>query len=426
LKIRLGDLPVTLDTGNLEPNVCPEMVDARSYLVDAAAENLRSGKCLGSGFLGWLNPGEILSSSERARLAACAQRLRDNSDVLLVIGIGGSYLGARAVIEALSDDPDRVVYAGHNVSAHYMTRLRKQLSGKRVAINVISKSGTTTEPAIAFRVMRDLVSEADQARLIVATTDVGEGALLKQARTAGYETFVVPEDIGGRFSVFSASGLIPIAYSGVDIDSLVSGAVRSAAACANPNLSENPAYHYGCARKLLYDQGFVIELLAAFEPRLHFVTKWWKQLFGESEGKDNCGVFPDSMDFSTDLHSLGQYIQQGRRMIFETFIAVEEAEVSLEIPGWEIDSDGMNYLAGKQVNYVNSKIYEAAAMAHREGGTPNMSICLEQLNAETLGALLYFFEIACGVGGLLMGVNPFDQPGVESYKKHMFRLLGKP
>lgn len=419
-------LPIAINAENLKPNVTAEMVAARKHLIELVDNNLRSGNCPGAGFTGWLKPDEILSATELKQLKVTAERLRKETDVLLVIGIGGSYLGARAVIEALAEDPDKVVYAGQNISAHYLARLRKQLKGKKVAINIISKSGTTTEPAIAFRMMKDLVGSDAAKSHIVATTDAKKGALLQLAKKEGYETFVVPDNIGGRFSVLSAVGLLPIAYAGIDIDQLIDGANACAKLCSNPDPLKNPAYFYAGARNVLYNQGFTVELLASFEPRLHFFAEWWKQLYGESEGKENIALYPASADFTTDLHSLGQYIQEGRRMLIETFLIVEEGEPSLTVPKTEDDADGLNYLAGKEVSYVNSKAYEATATAHRDGGVPNMTILIKQLDAYTLGALIYFYEIACGISGLLLGVNPFIQPGVEAYKKVMFQLLGKP
>ncbi|MCE5322463.1 glucose-6-phosphate isomerase [bacterium] len=419
---QFNKLPIAINAEYLKPNVTSEMIAGRKDELKLIDGRLRSGNHPGSDFTGWLNPAQILSSAELSRVKATADRLRKETDVLLVIGIGGSYLGARAVIEALADDPDKVVYAGQNISAHYMTRLRKQLAGKRVAVNVISKSGTTTEPAIASRIMREL---AASAKHIVATTDAKKGALLQLAKTEGYETFVVPDNIGGRYSVLSAVGLLPVAYAGVDVDALVAGAVKCAELCSNTDPMSNPAYFYAAARNVLYNKEFSIELLASFEPRLHFMAEWWKQLYGESEGKENKGLFPASVDFTTDLHSLGQYIQEGHRMIAETFLIVGGSEPSLMVPEAD-DSDGLGYLMGKELSFVNAKAYEATAKAHRDGGVPNMTIHLERLDAESLGALIYFFEIACAVSGLMLGVNPFNQPGVEAYKKEMFKLLGKP
>lgn len=419
---QFNKLPIAINAEYLKPNVTCEMVAARKDKVKLLDGELRSGNHPGSDFTGWMKPGQILATDELSRVKATAKRLREETDVLLVIGIGGSYLGARAVIEALADDPEKVVYAGQNISAHYMTRLKRQLAGKKVAVNVISKSGTTTEPAIASRIMREL---AGSAKHIVATTDAKKGALLQLAKTEGYETFVVPDNIGGRYSVLSAVGLLPIAYAGIDIDALISGAVKCSELCSNTDPMSNPAYFYAAARNVLYSQGFSIEMLASFEPRLHFMAEWWKQLYGESEGKENMALFPASVDFTTDLHSMGQYIQEGRRMIAETFLIVDGSEPSLKVPDAD-NADGLGYLMGKEISFVNSKAYEATAKAHRDGGVPNMTIYLEKLDAGSLGALIYFFEIACAVSGLMLGVNPFNQPGVEAYKKEMFKLLGKP
>lgn len=418
-------LPIALDITNLEPNVTKEMVANRQKIAELAASDLRSGNCQGCKFTGWLDPAAIVSKHELERLKTTVKQLQDETEVLLAIGIGGSYLGARAVIEALADDPGKVVYAGQNISAHYMAQLREELRGKGVAINVISKSGTTTEPALAFRVMKDIVG-ADSKSRIVATTDANKGALLQLAQKEGYDRFVVPDDVGGRFSVLSAVGLLPIAYAGVDIDAFIAGATDCAEVCKRTDPLQNPALFYAIARSILYNQGIAIELLANFEPRLHYVAEWWKQLYGESEGKENMALFPASVDFTTDLHSMGQYIQQGRRILAETFLIVDGGEPSMTVPRWDDDSDELNYLAGKEVSYVNQNAYEATAAAHRDGGVPNMTILMKKLDAYSLGALLYFFEIACGVSGLMLGVNPFDQPGVEAYKKVMFRLLGKP
>ncbi len=415
-------LPIAIDAAYLEPNVTKQMIGARHRSIECADADLRSGECQGCDFTGWLKPDKIVSEKELAEIKTIAERVRAVDATLLVIGIGGSYLGARAVIEALADDPDKVVYAGQNVSAHYMARLRQQLKGKQVTINVISKSGTTTEPAIAFRVMEDLANAG-----IIATTDANKGALRQLAEDKKYRRFVVPDDIGGRYSVLSAVGLLPIACAGVDIDALVKGAADCAALCASTtDPLANPAYFYATARNALYQQGFSIELLASFEPRLHYFAEWWKQLYGESEGKENMSLYPASVDFTTDLHSMGQYIQEGRRILAETFLIIDEGEPSVKVPDTGDDSDELQYLAGKEVSFVNSKAYEATARAHRDGGVPNMTIHLKTLDAYSLGALIYFFEIACAISGLMLGVNPFNQPGVEAYKKIMFRLLGKP
>ncbi len=422
-------LPISLDIANLSPDVNRGMVVQRRSLAEAVDKNLRAKTCPGADFTGWLKPGEILEATEVGRITETAAKLREISDVLLVIGIGGSYLGARAVIEALAEDPDIVVYAGQNISAHYMKQLRDKLAGKRVAINVISKSGTTTEPALAFRVMRDLIKCVEPRDCIVATTDANKGALLELAEREGYQRFVVPDDIGGRYSVLSAVGLLPIAYAGVDIDRLIEGAVACSELCANPDPEKNPALFYAIARGILYSQGYCVEMLANFEPRLHYISEWWKQLYGESEGKENMSLFPASVDFTTDLHSMGQYIQQGRRMLAETFVIVEGGEPQVNIPKFDDNSDGLNYLAEGEFNEaskVNMVAYRATAQAHREGGVPNMTVLLQQLDAHSLGALIYFFEYACAISGLMLGVNPFDQPGVEAYKTIMFKMLGKP
>lgn len=416
----MSNFPISLDLRHLEPEVTREKIAGMADRVREADTALKTGACPGCEFTGWLDPGSILDPDELARLKSCAERLRRDSDVLLVIGIGGSYLGARGVIEALSDEPGRVIYAGNDISAWHIDRIRREFDGKRVAINVVSKSGTTTEPALAFRMLKDL---AGRSGLIVATTDANKGALLELAKEAGYERFVVPDNIGGRFSVLSAVGLLPIAYAGVDVDALISGAVESARVCAQP---DNPAYEYAAVRNLLYEQGKSVDILASFEPRLHYFAEWWKQLFGESEGKDGKALFPASVDFTTDLHSLGQYIQEGRRILFETFIAIEGGEPSVVVPRWENDADGLNYIAGKEVSWVNHMAYQATAQAHRDGGVPNLTIRLDRLDTRSLGALIYFFERACAVSAFLLGVNPFDQPGVEAYKKLMFEKLGKP
>ena len=418
--------PIALDVTYLEPNVTPEMIESKRDAVVAADRALRSGSCPGCEFTGWLKPDEIVRAYEITRIKSTAMRLGSETDAMLLIGIGGSYLGARAVIEALAEDPGRVVYAGQNISADYTRRLKAQLKNKRICVNVVSKSGTTTEPAIAFRIMKDLVPPNAARHLIFATTDLNRGALLQMAKDAGYDRFVVPDDIGGRYSVLSAVGLLPIAYAGIDIDALVGGAVACAELCANPDPFANPAYYHAAARNLLYESGIAIEILASFEPRLHYMGEWWKQLFGESEGKDGKGLFPASVDYTTDLHSLGQYVQEGRGILAETFLMIDGGEPSVTVPLAATDDDGLNYLAGRELSYVNEKAYRATSKAHRDGGVPNLTVHIPTLDARSLGTLIYFFEIACAISGLLLGVNPFDQPGVEAYKTEMFRLLGKP
>jgi glucose-6-phosphate isomerase len=361
---------------------------------------------------------------------AAAARLQAKADVMVVVGIGGSYLGARAVIDALAvPGAPAVVFAGQTLSADYTAQLLKDLEGVRFCINVVSKSGTTTEPAIAFRLLRELLERKvgkDAAReLIVATTDVAQGALRGLADQQGYETFPIPDDVGGRFSVLTAVGLLPIAFAGVDVAGLMQGALDSAGACATQDLAKNPAYAYAAARNVLYRQGKTIELMAGFEPRLHYLAEWWKQLYGESEGKDGKGIFPASVEFTTDLHSMGQYIQDGRRDLFETFVAIAGGQPDVAIPSDPQDLDGLNFLAGSMVDTANRAAFLGTALAHREGGVPSMTLTIPRLDAHSLGALLYFFEKACGISGYLLGVNPFNQPGVEAYKQNMFALMGK-
>ena len=419
------NFPISLDITNLGNDLSLDEICQRQNIVNMYDKLFRNGECLGADFTGWIKPETILSSEEFGRIKACAEKLKAETDVMLVIGIGGSYLGARAVIEALSPNPEKVVFAGQNISARYMTTLKNKLKGKKVAINIISKSGTTTEPALALRIFMELVEGCEKACL-VATTDECKGALLNLANKLGVEKFVVPGNIGGRYSVLSAVGILPIAYADIDVEALTKGAVDCAKLCANTDLKSNPAYMYAVIRNILSAKGCDIEILSSFEPNFFYMAEWWKQLYGESEGKQGQGLFPASCSFSTDLHSLGQFIQDGKRDIMETFVVVEEGEPSLTVPKWDDDSDGMNYLAGKEVSWVNEMAYEATAKAHREGGVPNITIKLKDMSAYTLGALIYFFEVGCAITCLIRGINPFDQPGVEAYKKHMFKLLGKP
>ena len=424
-------LPITLDYGYLAPDVTLEQVKPWQDQVDLAHKKVTHGGGLGQDFLGWVDPGKIVSSAEISAIKEYADRIRSSSDTLVSIGIGGSYLGARAVIEALGEgDGPEVVYAGNSLSAFEHTRLLKKLDGKRFSINAISKSGTTTEPAVAFRIFRDLLEQRvgkDEARKrIVATTDAKKGALRRFAGEEGYDTLTIADDVGGRYSVLSPVGLLPIAVAGIDIDALLQGAQDMAAASNNTDLTRNPIYFYAAARNILYRQGYVTEIFASFEPRMHYVAEWWKQLFGESEGKDHMSLFPAAVELTTDLHSMGQWIQEGQRNIVETFVILDGGEPDLRIPKADNDLDELGYLEGKTMFEVNHAAYEATSLAHRDGGVPNSAVRLKQLDAYGLGALIYFFERACGISGYLLGINPFNQPGVEAYKTNMFALLGKP
>lgn len=391
----------------------------------------------GSDFLGWVDLPNHYDKDEFSRIKQAAERIRSSSDALIVIGIGGSYLGARAAIEALShtfhnqmNHATQVYFAGQNISSTYVSHLLELLEGKDISINVISKSGTTTEPAIAFRIFRDYIEKKygkeEAKKRIYATTDRAQGALKKLADEEGYETFVIPDDVGGRYSVLTAVGLLPIAVAGLDIDQIMSGAAAAALKYNNPELSTNESYQYAAVRNALYRKGKSIELLVNYEPSLHYVSEWWKQLFGESEGKDQKGLFPASVDFTTDLHSMGQYVQEGRRDLIETILQIKKPKIQLTIQEDPANTDGLNFLAGKTMDDVNKKAFQGTVLAHVDGGVPNLVIELDELSEFTFGEMVYFFEKACGISGLLLGVNPFDQPGVEAYKKNMFALLGKP
>jgi len=412
-------------------------VDNLSEFVKTAHHMLHEKKGPGSDFLGWVNLPNDYDKEEFARIKTAAERIRSNSDALIVIGIGGSYLGARAAIEALSHtfhnqmgNTTQIYFAGQNISATYISHLLDVIKDKDISVNVISKSGTTTEPAIAFRIFRDYMEKKygkEEARKrIYATTDRSKGALKTLADGEGYESFVIPDDVGGRYSVLTAVGLLPIAVSGLNIDKMMEGAAAAADKYNNPDLATNQSYQYAAVRNALYRKGKSIELLVNFEPSLHFVSEWWKQLFGESEGKDQKGLYPASVDFTTDLHSMGQYVQEGRRDLIETVLSVHKPKIDITIEEEESNLDGLNYLTGKTMDYVNKNASQGTVLAHVDGGVPNFSVELDELNEFTFGEMVYFFEKACGISGLLMGVNPFDQPGVEAYKKNMFALLGKP
>ncbi|OEF99179.1 glucose-6-phosphate isomerase [Vulcanibacillus modesticaldus] len=395
----------------------------------------------GNDYLGWVDYPVNYDQQEFERIKNVAQKIRKNSQVFLVIGIGGSYLGARATIEALAhsfynDLPEekrkapQIYFLGNNISGTYLKHLLEIIDGKDISVNVISKSGTTTEPAIAFRMlksyMEDKYGKEGAKERIYATTDRNKGALRKLAEQEGYETFVIPDDVGGRFSVLTPVGLLPIAVAGIDIDKLMEGAKAGREEYSQEDLERNQCYQYAALRNILYRKGKTIEVLANYEPSLHYIAEWWKQLFGESEGKDGKGIFPASVDFSTDLHSMGQYLQDGRRDLFETVLNIEKPKADIEIYEDEEDLDGLNYLSDKTMNFVNQMAFKGTLLAHVDGGTPNLVINIPEMDEFYLGKLIYFFEKACGISGYLLGVNPFDQPGVEAYKKNMFALLGKP
>lgn len=392
-------------------------------------------------FLGWLELPTKYNKREFKKIKECAKKIQSDSDVLVVIGIGGSYLGARAVIESLTNTfynlqdkemrkTPQIIYVGNNLSPNYMNDVIDLVSSKDFSINVISKSGTTTEPAIAFRIFRELIEAKyglEEARKrIYVTTDKKKGALKTLAQKEKYETFVIPDNVGGRYSVLTAVGLLPIAVAGIDIDKLMKGARLAQDKYCDPELKYNECYQYAVIRNILYKNDKNIEILVNYEPKMHYMTEWWKQLFGESEGKKEKGIYPSGADFTTDLHSLGQYIQEGRRNLFETVIRIEKPETNISINIDEDDLDGLNYLVGKSLDFVNKKAMEGTIQAHKDGDVPNILITMDELTPETLGQLIYFFELACAMSGSILGVNPFDQPGVEKYKKNMFKLLGKP
>lgn len=409
--------------------------------IKVAHDSIHEKNAQGSDFLGWVDLPEAYDKEEFQRIKSAAEKIRNDSDILLVIGIGGSYLGARAALDMLNHSfqnllskEDRkvpqIIFVGHHLSSDYVSDLFEILEGKDFSINVISKSGTTTEPAIAFRLFRNYLEEKygkeEAVKRIYATTDKEKGALKSSAVEAGYETFVIPDDVGGRFSVLTAVGLLPIAVSGISIDEMMEGAKEAMNDLSEPSLAKNPAYQYAAVRNVLYSKGKTIEMLINYEPHLQFFAEWWKQLFGESEGKDQKGIFPTSANFSTDLHSLGQYIQEGRRDLFETVLHVNESRSKITVGSDDSDADGLNYLAGKTLHEINDKAYQGTLLAHTDGGVPNLVVEIPKLDAYTFGYLVYFFEKACAASGYLLGVNPFDQPGVEAYKKNMFALLGKP
>ena len=408
-----------------------------SKRVSCAHNTVKNKNGLGNDFLGWVNLPFDYDKEEFARIKAAAQKIRSDSDVLLVIGIGGSYLGARAAIEflkgthynELSRGP-KIYFVGNSISGDALSDIIALCENKRVSVNIISKSGTTTEPAIAFRIFRKMLEErygeTEAASRIYCTTDKQKGTLKALADEKGYECFVVPDDVGGRFSVLTAVGLLPIAAAGCDIDALMKGAANGAKDYDVDDISKNPCYKYAALRNYFYENGKSLEILVSYEPRFAMMAEWFKQLFGESEGKDNKGIFPASVTFSTDLHSLGQFVQDGSRIMFETVVDIKSTGKDIVIEKEDNNGDGLNFLAGKTMSFVNQKAFEGTVLAHTDGKVPNLVITVDKADEENLGRLIYFFEKACAVSGYMLGVNPFNQPGVESYKKNMFALLGKP
>ncbi len=404
----------------------------------AAHNTVNAKNGLGNDFLGWVSLPNDYDREEFARIKKAAEKIQSDTDVLIVIGIGGSYLGARAAIEflkgpyynSLRNCAPEIYFSGNSISGSDLADVLKLCEGKRVSVNIISKSGTTTEPAVAFRVFRKYLEEKygeqEAAKRIYCTTDKARGTLKQLADEKGYECFVVPDDVGGRFSVLTAVGLLPIAAAGADIDKLMQGASNAVAKYNEPDMYKNDCYTYAALRNAFYRKGKSIELLVSYEPRFTMMSEWFKQLFGESEGKDNKGLFPASVTFSTDLHSMGQFVQDGSRSMFETVVTFGETDKDIVIEQEENNGDGLNFLAGKTMSFVNNKAFLGTVLAHTDGGVPNLVINVDKPDEENLGELIYFFEKACAVSGYMLGVNPFDQPGVESYKKNMFALLGKP
>ena len=432
---------VTFDYSKASGFIKEHEVEYMSKIAKDAADFLVSRKGPGNDFLGWIDLPVNYDKEEFARIKKAAEKIKNDSEVLLVIGIGGSYLGSRAAIEFLKHNfynkvskeirqAPEIYFVGNSISSTYIKHLIDVVGDRDFSVNVISKSGTTTEPAIAFRIFKELLEKkygkAEAAKRIYATTDKCRGALKGLATEEGYETFVVPDDVGGRFSVLSAVGLLPIAASGADIDKLMEGAASGRQIALEAPFEENDALKYAAVRNILYRKGKVMEVLANYEPSLHYVSEWWKQLYGESEGKDQKGIYPASVDLTTDLHSLGQFIQDGARIMFETVLNVEKVAEEIVLKEEAVDLDGLNYLAGKTVDFVNKNAMNGTILAHTDGQTPNVVVNIPEQNEFYLGQLFYFFEFACGVSGYILGVNPFNQPGVEDYKRNMFALLGKP
>lgn len=431
---------IKVDIKNAMGFIAPHEIEYFAPQIEAAHQMLHDKTGPGNDFLGWVELPNQYDKEEFERIEKAAKKIRSDSDVLIVVGIGGSYLGARAALEALGHsfanmlpkekrNGPEIYFAGNNISSTYLSELFELIEGKEVSVNVISKSGTTTEPAIAFRLFKAYMEkkygkEGAKTR-IYATTDKARGALKTLADAEGYETFVISDDVGGRFSVLTAVGLLPIAAAGISIQDMMKGAQDAYVACKKP-FADNDCYQYAAARNALLRKGKTTEIMVNYEPSLHFVTEWWKQLYGESEGKDQKGIFPAGVDFSSDLHSMGQYIQDGLRNIFETVLNVEKSRKTVHLIATDDDLDKLNYLVGKEMDFVNKKAMLGTVLAHNDGGVPNLVVNIPEMNAYWFGYMVYFFEKACGISGYVLGVNPFDQPGVEAYKKNMFALLGKP
>ena len=431
-------MSVKLDSKYLKGFISEDEYTAMEGQVKLAHETLHNGTGLGNDFLGWVDLPVNYDKEEFTRIKAAAKRIRSNSDVFIVIGIGGSYLGARAAIEciksqnynALKKDTPEIYFTGNGISPAALGELLDICEGKNISINIISKSGTTTEPAVAFRVFRELLEKKygkeEAKKRIYCTTDKEKGTLKQLATKEGYESFVVPDNIGGRYSVLTAVGLLPIAVAGINIDALMAGAAKAREDLTETDIFKNDCYKYAVIRSILSRKGKEVEILVSYEPCFQMMCEWWKQLFGESCGKDGKGLFPASVIFSTDLHSMGQYIQQGRRFLMETVVLFDKPKRDIYIKEDAANADGLNFLAGKSMSYINEKAFEGTVLAHTDGGVPNIVLHAKDFSENTLGYLMYFFEKACAISGYLDGVNPFNQPGVESYKKNMFALLGKP
>lgn len=432
---------VSFDYSLAKKFISEDEVKSMTDMVETAKNTLVNKSGAGNDFLGWIDLPENYDKEEFARIKKAAEKIQSDSEVLIVIGIGGSYLGARAAIEFLRHSfynsvdksvrkTPEIYYAGNSISGTYLAQLIETIGERDFSVNIISKSGTTTEPAIAFRVFKEMLEnkygKEEAAKRIYATTDKAKGALKNLATEEGYESFIVPDDVGGRFSVLTAVGLLPIAVSGADLDKLMEGAQSMRKLCLETPVAENDSILYAAIRNILLRKGKSVEVLANYEPFFHFVSEWWKQLYGESEGKDQKGIFPASVDLTTDLHSMGQFIQDGSRIMFETVMELESPSYDITLKEEPVDLDGLNYLAGKTLDFVNKSAMKGTQLAHTDGNVPNLVIKVPEQNEFYLGELFYFFEFACGVSGYILGVNPFNQPGVESYKKNMFALLGKP